>query len=124
MQILFQYARNLTLMARRLTPDLYTLVSAAKQIGGDNFALEVLKTARDYNLEHAPLELPRLRMGIGQGELQEEGVLTLKSRLPGFSAGMAFTGTEARSPQAGAAQATNSLEQLFSMFVHARRCAD
>ncbi|MFQ5717903.1 MAG: hypothetical protein ACE5GQ_12500, partial [Nitrospinales bacterium] len=34
-QIYLQYVRNLALMENRLTPDLYTLAVAAKEIGGD-----------------------------------------------------------------------------------------
>ena len=40
-QIYLQYVRNLTIMEDRLTPDLYTLITTAKQIGGDPFAIAV-----------------------------------------------------------------------------------
>ncbi|HJO57209.1 MAG TPA: hypothetical protein QF772_03170, partial [Nitrospinaceae bacterium] len=47
-QIYLQYVRNLTLLENRLTPDLYTLITTAKQIGGDPFAIAVLDAAREY----------------------------------------------------------------------------
>ena len=48
LQIFLQYVRNLALLDHRLTPDLYTLVTAAKQIGGDQFAITLIETAKDY----------------------------------------------------------------------------
>lgn len=85
MQIYFRYVRNLTLMGSRLTPDMYTLVVAAKQIGGDSFALSLLRTAMDYPIEFAPAPFEALKMGIGQGNLPDAGVVKMKSRLPGPS---------------------------------------
>jgi hypothetical protein len=49
LQIFLQYVRNLALLDHRLTPDLYTLVTAAKQIGGDQFAITLIETAKDYS---------------------------------------------------------------------------
>jgi len=43
-----QYIRNLTLIERRLTPELFTILRAAQQIAGDTYAYYVLKTARRY----------------------------------------------------------------------------
>jgi hypothetical protein len=43
-----KYIRNLSLLERRLTPDLYTIVTAAKQTAGDRYALHVAETARAY----------------------------------------------------------------------------
>ena len=48
MSIYFRYIRNLSLLDRRLTPDLYTLIVAAKQTAGDDFALALAETARSY----------------------------------------------------------------------------
>lgn len=45
---LVTYARKLTLHGRRLVPDLYTLVLAAKGTVGNDFALAVLEAARTY----------------------------------------------------------------------------
>lgn len=57
-----QYIRNLTLLERRLTPDLFTIVRAVQQVGGDTYAYYVLKTARKYlpskRLEDLEFESP------------------------------------------------------------------
>ena len=45
LSIYLRYLRNLSLMDRRLTPDLYTLIVAAQQTAGDDFALALAETA-------------------------------------------------------------------------------
>lgn len=86
----FRYVRNLSLMERRLTPDLYTLVVAAQQIAGDNFALAVAETARQYPYplggltpaaQGAQGEL--LRMGLDQADVPGWGIGKMVTRLPG-----------------------------------------
>ncbi len=82
--IYFRYVRNLSLIERRLTPDLYSLVLAAQQISGDDFALAIAETARDY--PHADLpeaDLPALRMSVDRAELPDGDVVQMVSRLPG-----------------------------------------
>ena len=54
-----QYIRNLTLMERRLTPDLIHIVQAAQQIAGDTYAYYVLNTAKRY----VPDRIDRLESG-------------------------------------------------------------
>jgi hypothetical protein len=82
LQSYLQYVRNLSLIERRLTPDLYTLIVAAQQIGGDQFAISVAETARSYPfLERIPF--PIMSLGIGRGKLPDGDVLELKNRLPG-----------------------------------------
>jgi hypothetical protein len=83
LQTFLQYVRNLTLMNRRLSPDLYTLVTAAKQIAGDGFARKLLETARDYPVENAEPQKPFVRMGIGRADVPTLGVVEMISRLPG-----------------------------------------
>ena len=61
LSIYFRYIRNLSLLDRRLTPDLYTLIVAAQQTAGDDFALALAETARSYPL-HA--ERARGRAGL------------------------------------------------------------
>jgi hypothetical protein len=73
LQIFLQYVRNLALLDRRLTPDLYTLVTAAKQIGGDQFAVTLIETAKDY----APV-----RAGFGGAIEDEEGRIPGSGSLP------------------------------------------
>ncbi|HVJ80562.1 MAG TPA: hypothetical protein VNC50_05785, partial [Planctomycetia bacterium] len=85
LQLFLTYARNLTLLQRRLSPDLYTLVVAAKQIAGDGFGRAVLETARDYPIEHPPLESRPLRMGLGQADVPDLGVVAMQNRLPGVA---------------------------------------
>lgn len=78
----FQYARNLSLVERRLTPDLYTLVTAAQQIAGDQFAIFLTRTAQSYP-ENAIVPFRRFKMGIDRARLPDGDVVTMKNRLPG-----------------------------------------
>ena len=90
--IYFRYVRNLSLIERRLTPDLYTLVVAAQQTAGDDFALAVAETAREYPYAEivgdggpsaGPSDLPVLRMGIDRADVPAWGMARMVSRLPG-----------------------------------------
>ncbi len=86
LQRYFQYVRNLTLMNHRLTPDLYTLVRAAQQMAGDEFALVLLEVAKTYHYqEEVPSWKSQPAVSIGLGELQDpEGtVLRAMNRLEG-----------------------------------------
>jgi hypothetical protein len=87
-----KYTRNLTLFEKRFTPDLYTIVTAAKQTAGDQYALHVAETARDY--PYGPLaprvdsgtsrrDLPTISLGIERGRLPDGEIVRLVSRLPG-----------------------------------------
>ncbi len=104
LQIFLQYVRNLTLQARRLTPDLFTLVLAAKQTAGDAFALALAEAARRYPYQDTP-PIPPLNkggrrggdsppyqggeggglvhVGIGRAEFPDGLVGRVKSRLSG-----------------------------------------
>lgn len=77
-----KYIRNQTLMERRLTPSLYTIVRSAQQMMGDMFAIHLVHTARDYAFDE-PLPWPTMKMGIEQGDFPDKGILPLQSRLPG-----------------------------------------
>ena len=81
-----QYVRNLSLMERRLTPDLYTLILAAKQMAGDEFAVRLLETAKEYGFqqEEDQLSTPAVSAGIGKLE-SSEGIVAAKNRLQGPS---------------------------------------
>jgi hypothetical protein len=97
LSIFFRYIRNLSLLDRRLTPDMYTLVTAAQQTAGDDFALALAETARTYpfvemgesaatGLDAAEFDAPgRLRMGISQAEVPVWGTGPMINRLPGKS---------------------------------------
>lgn len=82
LQTYFQYARNLSLIERRLTPDLYTLMIAAQQIFGDQFAQSLAETVREYPFGGHPGH-EEMEFGIQQGRLPDGTRLRLKNRLPG-----------------------------------------
>lgn len=77
-----KYIRNLELIEGRFTPQLSTIVTAAQQILGDQFALHVLETAKEY-LDCQDFELEEARMGIGQAALPNGDLVDAVSRLPG-----------------------------------------
>jgi len=78
----FQYARNLSLIERRMTPDHYTLVVAAQQIAGDQFAVYLAETAQQYP-DAGSLPFPTFKMGVHRARLPEGDVVRMKNRLPG-----------------------------------------
>lgn len=77
-----RYVRNLCLIERRMTPDLYTLIIAAKQLAGDQFAISLAEQAREYPFQDW-LPLSDFKMSIGKGQLPDGSVIHLKNRLPG-----------------------------------------
>jgi hypothetical protein len=77
-----KYVRNLSLIERRLTPDLYSIVMAAKQIAGDQFALHAAETAREYPYA-AETPLPVAKLGIERMQLADGELVGAVSRLPG-----------------------------------------
>jgi hypothetical protein len=83
LSVYFRYVRNLALLDRRLTPDLYALVTAAKQTAGDEFALALAETAREYPFHEPEPGEPLARVGVGKGDLPLWGVGPMVSRLPG-----------------------------------------
>ena len=108
LQVFMKYVRNLSLLESRMTPDLWTLSTAAKQIGGDSFAVALLETAKLYpyqsNTHPSPQSSPLkgeeaiesipspLRgegqgegviMGIDRAEFPDRGVVKMKNRLSG-----------------------------------------
>jgi hypothetical protein len=86
LQLYLQYVRNLALLDRRLTPDLYSLVLAAKQTAGDEFAITLLETAKSYSFQpdqEGPLAKPAVSAGLGKLELPDGTVALAKNRLQG-----------------------------------------
>lgn len=77
-----KYARNLTLIDGCLTPQLATIVTAAQQVAGDGYAIEVLEKAKEYELSRE-IGLESLKMAIGQAQLPDGDVIDMVSRLPG-----------------------------------------
>ena len=84
MSVYFQYVRNLSLVERRLTPDLYSLIIGAQQIFGDQFAIHLAEAAREY-LDAGASPFPPLQMGIDRARLPDGDVVRMKNRLPGQS---------------------------------------
>ena len=81
-----QYIRNLSLIHRRMTPDLITIVTAAQQILGDQFALHVAELAGKY--AHADTStgqnvLQSVSLGIDQATLPDGETVAIVNRLPG-----------------------------------------
>ena len=76
-----QFVRNLTLIRRRLKPDLVTLVEAAKRSLGDDFAAELIETAKSY--PEQPERGACARFGPTSAELPSTGEVEIVSRLPG-----------------------------------------
>lgn len=84
LQLYLQYVRNLALLDRRLTPDLYTLVLAAKQMAGDDFAISLLETAKSYSYQDIEqTRLLHLSAGLGQFGLPDDQVVRATNRLQG-----------------------------------------
>lgn len=82
MGVFLQYVRNLSLIERRMTPDLYTLIVAARQVFGDSFAIELAEVARTYPYATST-GLPELSFGIDQVRLPDGDMASAVSRLPG-----------------------------------------
>jgi hypothetical protein len=82
-----KYTRNLTLMERRLRPDLFSIATAAQQILGDQFTVHLVETARDY-LDSSALpdddgRYEYVTLGIDQIRLPNGEIANLINRLPG-----------------------------------------
>ena len=75
-----KYIRNLSLLERRFTPDMYTLVLAAKQTCGDQYAIHVAETLRDYAFQES-IPWPSVKMGIHKLQLPEGEIVPAISRL-------------------------------------------
>ncbi|MCA9080259.1 MAG: hypothetical protein KDA58_06845 [Planctomycetaceae bacterium] len=79
---MLRYIRNLCLIERRLTPDLYTLICAAKQIAGDQYAISLAEVAREYPYrDYLPLE--EFKVSLDRGQFPNGDLCSLKNRLPG-----------------------------------------
>jgi hypothetical protein len=81
-----QYIRNLSLIHRRMTPDLITIVTASQQILGDQFALHVAELANQFTFVDSDAEqdeLQEVTLGIDQARMPDGEIATLVNRLPG-----------------------------------------
>ncbi len=61
-KILHQFARNWALITRKLVPDFYQLVIAARNAVNDNFAYEVWEKGSEYPFQKNNPEIPVLRL--------------------------------------------------------------
>jgi len=77
-----KYVRNLCLLEHRFTPDLYTLLVAAKQTVGDQYALHLAETAREYPFV-AKRRKKKIHFGVSQARFDDGQVIDMVSRLPG-----------------------------------------
>ncbi len=79
-----KYIRNLSLIDCRLTPELISIVTAAKQTAGDSYALHVLQAAKEYPYEDVEAtESGYVKMGIGQAHFPDGEIRQMKNRLAG-----------------------------------------
>lgn len=62
------FLRNLTVMEKRLIPSLFDIVSAAKGIGGNAFAVRILKSAKYY--PYLPIDQKHPSVSIGINRIQ------------------------------------------------------
>ncbi len=77
-----KYIRNLSLIEKRLSPDLFTIVMAAKQVAGDQYALHVAETAKDYPCASDD-RLGSVKLGIGRARMPDGDLVYMMNRLPG-----------------------------------------
>ncbi len=82
LQAMLAYTRNLCLVKRRMTPDLYDIVVAAKGVGGSEYTALVVKLAKYYPFLDTTPDLPFIDMGINRARAQDLGAIELRSRLP------------------------------------------
>ncbi len=105
LSIYFRYVRNLALVEGRLTPDFYTIVKAAQQTAGDEFALAVAETARTYPFapaepDHAGESAGLARFGVDRASIPLLGTGPMVCRLPGQSVTWRSTELRPKPPKA------------------------
>ncbi len=67
-----QFLRNLALLDDRFIPELFDIITAARGIGGNSYALHILKCARYYPYLPADLNAPLLSAGVDKLVLPSE----------------------------------------------------
>ena len=82
LSVCLKYIRNLTLIEYSFSPQLSTIVNAAKQVVGDGYALSVLHKAKEYGYS-TEIHLPEIKMGIDQASFPDGDVVKMQNRLPG-----------------------------------------
>ena len=82
LRLCLKYIRNLSLIERRLTPDMYSIVTAAQQIAGDQYALHVVERMNDYGYA-GETPFPQIKLGVDRARLPDGEIVETVSRLPG-----------------------------------------
>ena len=83
LHILQRFARNLALVARRLTPSKYQFLLAAKNTINDDFAFQLLRLIDHYPFFEEDSALPEMKMEQDEEEGEADGEkLVLRLRLP------------------------------------------
>lgn len=77
-----KFIRNMTLLDRRMTPDLYTIATAGRGVVGDQYTIHLVETANTYDAAE-PLGLEQVKMGIEQARLPNGDLVELVNLLPG-----------------------------------------
>jgi hypothetical protein len=80
---ILKYARNLTLIAHRLTPQLVDIVTSAQQMAGDGYALQVLETAKQYRYAKKQPRSTTVGMSLDRMQLPDHQLAIAVSRFPG-----------------------------------------
>ena len=85
LSLCLRYVRNLTLQDRRMTPDLYNLVIAAKQVVSDSYARHVAECARHYpfDVDWDGSAIETVDFGIDRVRLPDGSLPLHQNRLPG-----------------------------------------
>ena len=102
--------------ARFARPDLYTLVRAAQQIAGDQFAIKLAKTACEYPFDPelaSPEDL--VTFGIDQVRLPERDSGGCEILFAGPAVALAKLPTESQTVVRRSNQMADALESVYSM---------
>ncbi|HEX3020651.1 MAG TPA: hypothetical protein VHP36_10135 [Chitinispirillaceae bacterium] len=75
LQAALTFLRNITVMSERLMPSLLDIVESAKGVGGNAFAIRILKSARFYPYISVENNSKAIGIGIDQINVPEWGIL-------------------------------------------------
>ena len=93
---------------------MYSLITGTQQIFGDQFAIHLAETAREY-LATGESPFPSLQMGINRARLPDGGVVQMKNRLPGQSVIWRKCELRTASSEARTAQVAHAMESPFAV---------
>ncbi|MFH0925053.1 MAG: hypothetical protein V1872_05385 [bacterium] len=84
MQIMLHYIRNLSLLKKRLTPDLYEIIVAAKGVAGNDYALKTIEVSRFYPYIDLLDKYPTIKMSDQQALLSNNQGFLIRRIIPGM----------------------------------------